>query len=127
MNTTALLNHNEALKARYGIKNLNAFRRSARRYECKLSWLNLLAACDARRSEWAAKQFETVSESARKNLSKYCRNYKLFLNDLYINRDPRGYALKLEIENNKLPNTFLCHAWRDWGSCYIIAPDLKEM
>lgn len=127
MNTTALFNHNEALKARYGIERVESFRRSARRYECRLSWLNELEACDARRCEWAGKEAEKVEESARKNLAKYCRNYKLFLKDLVINRDPRGYALKLEIENKELPRTFINKAWRDWGSYYIVAPDLKFM
>ena len=127
MNKKALKNHNEALKARYGISEIESFRRSARRYECRLSWLNEIMCSNAKMCDWAEKESVKVEESARKNLAKYCRNYKLFLNDLVINSDPRGYALKLELNNNKLPRTFLNKAWRDWGSYYIVAPDLKFM
>ena len=127
MNTKTLFNHNEALKARYGIKEVESFRRSARRYECRISWLNELACSDERRAEWAEKELVKVENSARRNLAKYCRNHKLFLHDLIVNGDPRGYALKLEIQSEKLNRTFINKAWRDWGSFYIVAPDLKFM
>lgn len=127
MNTKALFNHNEALIARYGIKEIESFRRSARRYECRISWLNEVACCDSKRYEWAEEEVQRVKESASRNLAKYCRNHRLFLHDLVINRDPRGYALKLEIKSEKLNRTFINKAWRDWGSYYIVAPDLKFM
>lgn len=117
-----LSGHYAEIGKRYGIKNLESFRRSARRYECRLNYLYLLEACDALRCDWAQHEAERVQESARRNLAKYCRNHKLFTKDLYINSDPRGYALKLEINHTKVTRSFLCKVDRDWGQFFVVAP-----
>ena len=39
---------------------------------------------------------------------------------IYINRDPRGYTLKVnEIESKRI------NGYKDWGGYFIIAPDLS--
>ena len=113
--------HYACIASRYGITNINSFVRSARRYECKLNHLYDLVCSSAKYSEWAEKEAERVSESAQKNLAKYCRNYKQFGKELFINSDPRGYALKLIIKNAGI--TFRCKVDRDWGSDYVLAPE----
>lgn len=112
--------HFSAISKRYGITNINGFARSARRYECLIARLNTLEACDARRAEWAARQLEVVRESARVNLAKYCRNRHQFARELYINSDPRGFALKLEIKN--APLYWHRVTLKDWGGFFIVAP-----
>lgn len=121
-----LNSHYAELAKRYGIKRVESFRRSARRYECRLNYLYLLECNNAKLSEWAMNEAEKVSEQARRNLSKYCRYYKLFLNDLYINSDPRGYALKLEINHKKVSKNFLCKVDRDWGQFFVVAPQITK-
>ena len=118
--------HYAEISKRYGIKRVESFRRSARRYECRLNHLYLLEACDSKWSEWAMNEAEKVSEQARRNLSKYCRYYKLFLNDLYINSDPRGYALKLDINHAEVSRNFLCKVDRDWGQFFVVAPQITK-
>lgn len=55
---------------------------------------------------------------------------------IFVNRDPRGYALKIdeawvrEYSNNNPPpsaaNHAVCRLHRDWGGYGIIAPDLTD-
>lgn len=118
--------HNAQIAKRYGIVNISAFRRAARRYECRLSFLNELECSDEKRSEWAGREAELTAEKARKNLAKYCKYFKLFLKEFYINFDPRGYALKLDIEHKNVSRNFLCKVDRDWGRYFIIAPDIEK-
>lgn len=52
---------------------------------------------------------------------------------VFVNRDPRGYALKLDSDNerfklwqdNRLKNKLPC-LYADWGQNGIIAPDLNQ-
>jgi hypothetical protein len=116
--------HYACIASRYGITNINSFVRSARRYECKLNYLFTLVCNDEKRYKIAQREAEKVSESARKNLAKYCRNYKLFNNELFINQDPRGYALKLNVK--KVTAKFLCKVDRDFGRDFILAPETTK-
>ena len=116
--------HYGCIASRYGITNINSFVRSARRYECKLNYLYTLVCCDEKRYKIAQIEAEKVSESARKNLGKYCRNHKLFNNELFINQDPRGYALKLDVKNAGLK--FRCKVDRDFGRDFILAPETTK-
>ena len=60
---------------------------------------------------------DEVDERCRKNLAKLFVNREKFLEELYINRDPRGYALKLDIPSERL------EMHRDFGGYYILAPE----
>ena len=117
--------HSAELAKRYGIKEIDSFRRAARRYECRLSYLNELQCDNERLCVWAEKEAAKVESAARRNLGRYCRNHKLFAKELYINSDPRGYALKLKIEHDKVSRNFLCKVDRDWGDFFVIAPELS--
>ena len=116
--------HYGCIASRYGITNINSFVRSARRYECKLNYLYTLVCSDEKRYKIAEIEAEKVCESARKNLAKYCRNHKLFNNELFINQDPRGYALKLNVKN--ITAKFLCKVDRDFGRDFILAPETTK-
>lgn len=116
--------HYGCIASRYGITNISGFRTAARRYECKLNYLYELVCSDSKRYEKAQKEAEKVCESARKNLAKYCRNHKLFNNELFINQDPRGYALKLNVK--KVTAKFMCKVDRDWGDNFVLAPEPEQ-
>lgn len=116
--------HYGCIASRYGINDIDSFKRAARRYECKLHYLAELMCDNERLYKWAEIEAEKVEQQARKNLAKYCRNYKQFGRELYINSDPRGYALKLNIKNAGL--AFRCKVDRDWGDYYVLAPDVDK-
>lgn len=112
--------HDGELTKRYGITNYRAFRTAARRYELKLHRLFEIACSDSERYIWAESMALTMELSARRNLAKYCRFSKKFNNELWINKDPRGYALKLNISGT----SSIC---QDWGGNKILAPNYNEL
>lgn len=112
--------HYDALAKRYGICNIESFHISARRYERKLNRLALMICNDARNYEWAQEQFAIVSKRASETLSEYCRFNRKLQKELYFNRDPRGYALKIEA------NDLGYGIWTDWGGYGIVAPDPQD-
>ena len=112
--------HDVELTKRYGITNYRAFRTAARRYELKLRHLFEIACSDSKRYQMAESMAEAVGQSARRNLAKYCRFSKKFNNELWINKDPRGYALKLNINGQ----SSIC---QDWGGNKILAPNYNEL
>ena len=61
---------------------------------------------------------ETEVNKARKAVVKLLPGIG---NDLHINRDPRGYALKVEADRAKA-----CELPTDWGSYGLIAPDFSD-
>lgn len=103
----------KALDARYGIKerNIDTFFRSLRRYEVKISRMNAWA-CERENFEWP----ENFDETIAKKLAAKFECPQLFLEEFYLNGDPRGYALKLNIPNNEYS------IYRDLGGYGILAP-----
>lgn len=110
--------HYNALAQRYGIVDVQAFARSARRYECKLQRLATWAASDSRFSNMAEKRFTTVSEAALKSLAKRCRFSRKFAREVFFNSDPRGHAIKLH--GDGIAASYII---RDWGGDGVLAPD----
>lgn len=104
-----------ALKNRYGIadgvysdKVMNAL----------IRWEKRISRENERQCEIPNYDREDVDERCRKSLAKLFVNKEKFLEELYINRDPRGYALKLDVSSS---NQLEMH--RDFGGYYILAPD----
>ncbi len=60
---------------------------------------------------------ENEDERCRKALAKFFVHKDKFLSEFFINRDPRGYALKLDVPGERL------EMHRDFGGYYILAPD----
>lgn len=104
----------DALDERYGIKerNIDTFFRSLRRYEVKISRMNEWA-CERENFEWP----ENFDQKVTEKLASKFERVDLFRKELYINGDPRGYALKLRIPENESRGIH-----RDWGGYAIIAP-----
>lgn len=105
--------HFQALSDRYGIaagispdKVLNTLGR----WEKRISRANELQ-CEIPNYER-----DGEDERCERALAKLFENKELFLSELYINRDPRGYALKLRI-----PERLKMHT--DFGGWYILAPE----
>ena len=94
-----------ALKERYGIAEgvySDTFMNSLIRWEKRITREN------ERQCEIPNYDREEVDKRCRKALSKLFVKKKKFLGELYINRDPRGYALKLDIkgDNPKMSNVY---------------------
>ena len=103
-----------ALKERYGIAEgvySDTVMNSLIRWEKRITREN------ERQCEIPNYDREEVDERCRKALAKLFVKKKKFLGELYINRDPRGYALKLDIKGDK-PKMH-----KDFGGYCILAPD----
>ena len=115
-NNTEKSRHLAALADRYGIDRTDAFYRAARRYECRLEWLQQLEAGSSRRYLWARERISETQDRARRNLGKYCSKPEDLRREMRFNSDPRGYAIKLHA-----PALLPVH--RDLGGNYILATE----
>ena len=70
------------------------------------------AACDACNHQAGADAWEAESARAHK-----AANAALGTDRVWVNGDPRGYALKVDLADGET-------LYRDWGGYGIIAPDL---
>lgn len=110
--------HGEQLNAIFntGIEPV-ALCKKLRRLENKLDWINTqYCNGDITEDDQEALEYEVILK-LRKVLNSKC-NYPF-----YFNRDPRGYAIKLDdewVRDNKI------EIYRDWGGYGIIAPDLTN-
>lgn len=120
MTTEQIKRHYDAIASRYGIAKISSFLIAARRYECELHRLAVIMCNESRLYEWATECFAYKSGMAMKNLSKYCEKSKKFESELYFNRDPRGYAIKIEADDLE------SGLWTDWGGYGIVAPSKIE-
>ena len=102
------------LKERYGIADgifADTAMNTIIRWERKISRENV------NQCEIPNYKRDDVDERCRKDLARLFVNKDKFLSELYINRDPRGYALKLNVPTERL------EMHQDWGGYYILAPD----
>lgn len=74
------------------------------------------AAVDYCNGDISPEQWQAIADRAKKSLIKL-----LGRNDIFINGDPRGYALKIDEEASKQ-----WRGYRDMGGYGILAPDLTE-
>lgn len=103
-----------ALRERYGIADgvysdtvMNAL----------IRWEKRISRANERQCEIPNFDREDEDERCRKALAKLFVNREKFLSELHINRDPRGYALKLDVTAGSM------EMHRDFGGYYILAPD----
>ena len=82
-----------------------------------ICWEKRISRENERQCEISNYDREAVDERCRKALAKLFVKSRMFLDELYINRDPRGYALKLDIPGESL------EMHRDFGGYYILAPN----
>lgn len=106
--------HYCTLKNRYGIAQ-NVY--ADKVMNTLIRWEKRISRENVNQCEIPNYERDKVDERCRKSLSKLFVNKEKFLNELYINRDPRGYALKLNIPIERL------EMHRDFGGYYILAPD----
>jgi hypothetical protein len=64
---------------------------------------------------------ETVEKEVSAILEKACKILACNENEIFVNLDPRGYALKIHSEFARY------FPYRDWGGYGIIAPDFREV
>lgn len=109
MGKTIRQRHLDGLKRRYGINvDMEHFFRVARRLECKLRRESAiyLSVKDAKKPDF---------DKALERLLPMVNKKKLFRSEFYGNDDARGYALKLENNDESL--------FRDLGGYRILAPE----
>jgi hypothetical protein len=70
-------------------------------------------ACDRCNGAIDSEHWECISDRARRSVNTY-----LGTDRVWINGDPRGYALKVDLAPGE-------HLLTDWGGYGIIAPDLS--
>ena len=122
MTNERLQKHHDALGERWGgIKNVESFRRVARRFEKELSRYAMTICNDSKWYERAEKQFDARKEDCLRCLSKYVGNPQQMRKDVWFNKDPRGYCIKASWEGAR--GTW---AWTDWGGDVIVAPDKED-
>ena len=123
MTNERLQKHHEALSERWGgIKNVESFRRVARRFEKELERLAMTICCDAKYYEWAQEQFDKRAEDCLRCLSKYVGNPSQMREDVFFNKDPRGYEIKAHWDGIRAT-----WAWLDFGGeDATIAPDKED-
>lgn len=122
MTSERLQKHYDALGERWGgITNVGAFRRSARRFEAELSRYAITICNDSKRYEWAEEQFDKRKEDCLRCLSKYVGNPEQMREDVWFNKDPRGYCIKATWDGARAG-----WAWTDWGGDVIVAPDRED-
>lgn len=121
MTDERLRRHHDALSKRWGITNVESFRRVARRFEAELNRLALTICNDARRAEWAQSRFNAREEDCLRCLSKYVKHPRVMRKDIFFNKDPRGYSIKATWDGCR--STW---AWMDWGGDVIVAPDKSD-
>lgn len=102
--------------------NLETIWRSWRRYEAKATRLAIIYCGDGnynqeKRSKRAEIELDALDTLLRNKFSKLFKHNKKFTELFFINKDPRGYALKINQKNTP----FGCHT--DWGGYTILAPD----
>jgi len=68
--------------------------------------------------EKAEEQLDWHDTSFRNELAGLFVNEEKFKNEFFINRDPRGYALKLNFGDERVAGVYT-----DWGGYGIIAPE----
>lgn len=90
-----------------------SFWRRVRRAECRVTTANELS-CEGRISET---RLEKIRKGALNNVLKCFQNPDLIAADLFVNGDPRGYALKLKLEDRRVD------LYTDWGGYGIVAPE----
>lgn len=97
--------------------------RALRRIEARAS----RAAVDYCNGDLREGQWSDAKVRATTSLIKILRPHVRVYSALYINGDPRGYALKLDDEFTREHNrTAKTPIHTDWGGYGILAPDLTE-
>ena len=110
-----IANHVNNLVARYGSLTVSpeTLWRVIRRAECKM---NRLAAIDAD-GRLTVEEWEQAEQVARRCVIRCFANPEKITRELWVNGDPRGYALKL---GKDMRGTGLA---TDWGGYGILAPE----
>lgn len=112
--------HFAAICNRYEIIESTSFIRAARRAELKLQrWSEYMCGEGARDYDYNERRFYSIIENTITSLAKYCGNPELFRAEIWVNRDPRGYALKLYAPEE----AFVGRVSIDWGKNVILAPE----
>ena len=93
---------------------------SWRVWECKIHRLSEWYCDNEYLYKRAEKELDKIEKELPAKLAKLFNNPELFIKYFYINTDPRGYSLKLKVEN---PDEVSRDIHRDWGSFLIMAPD----
>lgn len=114
--------HYYSIMTRYEIEDIKSFIRAARRAECHIErWCEYMCGDGCRDYEANERRFYEVVTRCIDNLAKRCGKPDLFRSEIWVNRDPRGYALKLSAKQTE----FVDYAYIDWGSNVILAPDFN--
>ena len=91
-------------------------------WEGRLNHLNELSACDSKRCAWADCEREKIRKELPARFGKLFRHCKKFAECFFVNGDPRGHALKIDMSKmGERRRTF--RGLTDWGGDIVMSPE----
>lgn len=112
--------HFEALKERYNlICDQDEFERIMCIYERKLEKFATDECSNPNYDREGQERCERATLSQLKDFCGTVEGRRLMDKELYLNRDPRGHAIKLDIPSNEVDHRM----HRDWGGYVIVCPE----
>ena len=96
---------------------------SLARLEGRIKRLNELSCSDSRRSEWADSEREKIRKELPARLGKLFRHCKKFEKCFFVNGDPRGHALKIDMSKMSMNKRMTFRGLTDWGWDIVMSPE----
>lgn len=93
------------------------------RCECRITRLNELSCSDSRRCEWANGELEKIRKELPERLGKLFRHSRKFSECFFVNGDPRGYALKIDMSKMSMNKRRTFRGLTDWGGDIVMSPE----
>ena len=93
------------------------------RWEGRITRLNELSCSDSIRCEWADGERERLRKFLPARLGKLFRHNRKFAECFFVNGDPRGYALKIDLSNMSMNKRMTFRGLTDWGGDAMLSPE----
>ena len=93
------------------------------RWEGRITRLNELSCNDSRRCEWADGELERIRKELPARFGKLFRHSKKFEQCFFVNGDPRGHALKIDLSKISVNKRRTFRGLTDWGGDAMLSPE----
>lgn len=93
------------------------------RWEGRITRLNELSCSDSRRCEWSDGERARISKELPARFGKLFRHCKKFEKCFFVNGDPRGHALKIDMSKMSMNKRRTFRGLTDWGGDAMLSPE----